>query len=677
LKFIKNPERIKMNFIGNLKTWAATALMTGMLVGCGGGGGSPSLPSANPPASTTTSPLAKASLTVGIYNTSGTRVTNIGLGGGFVAQATVLDATGVAVAGKLVTFALPDAALATLSPTSALTSAAGVAQVTVVPSSISSVGATTVTASALLGTDTVVTKGSSDFAVAAPSVALSAISASSSSLVSGGNTLLNVTVLVSGAPLTAQPANVAFTTSCGRINTIDTSTTVATNGSGVATVTYSAVAGDGSLCSGAINITASTPGAVSSARSLTAAAPTAAAVTFMNATPAQIFVAGMGAVEQSLVSFKVLSSANTALQGASVDFSLQANPGSVTLSTLSGTTDSTGVVTVTVSAGPLPGPVKVRAALTSNTAVFAESQNLTVASGPPSQKFMSLSVSVFNIEGATADGTPTTLTVRIADRQGNAVVDGTVVNFTAEGGQVGRTCATTTTNLISSCSVTFISQNPRPANGRVSVLAYLEGTKDYIDLNNNNRYDAGIDTLVQIGDAYRDDNENLTYDSATDGFVFPRGVAGTCPTQTSGAFPSRAGTCDLVSATQLATTVRQQAVILFSSSSPKLYIQSQTTSSFTFLMGSGDPGLSLLPMPAGTKVVVSAIDTTSANSLTCSVSDFAGSDVPNIAPTPGMPNQDLRTVHAASLKDCASGDNVKVTVTSPGGLVTEFPYTLP
>lgn len=661
-----------MNFKANLKTWAATVLMAGTLVACGGGGGSPSLPSATPPADTAT-PAAKASLAVGIYNASGSKVTNIGLGGGFVARATVLNANGVAVAGKLVTFALPDTALATLSPISALTSATGTAQVTVSPASISSVGATTVTASATLGTDTTVTTGTSDFAVAAPSVSLSAITASSSSLVSGGNTLLNVTVLVSSAPLTAQPANVAFTTSCGRINTIDTSTTVATDGNGVATVTYSAVAGDGSLCSGAINITASTPGAASSARSITVAVPTAAAVTFVNATPAQIFVAGMGAVEQSVVGFKVMSSANTALQGVSVNFSLQANPGGVVLSTSSGTTDSTGVVTVTVASGPLPGPVKVRATLISNPAVFAESQNLTVASGPPSQKFMSLSVSVFNIEGATVDGTPATLTVRIADRQGNAVVDGTVVNFTAEGGQVGRTCATTTINLISSCSVTFISQNPRPANGRVSVLAYLEGTKDYIDLNNNNRYDAGVDTLVQIGDAYRDDNEDLIYDSATDGFVFPRGVAGTCPAQTGGAFPSRAGTCDLVSATRLATTVRQQAVILFSSSTPTLNVQSQTTSSFAFKMGSGDPGLNLLPMPAGTKVAVIALPVGTSK---CAVTDVAGSVVANIAPTPGMPNQDLQTAHAASLKDCASGDNVKVTVTSPGGLVTEFPYTL-
>lgn len=666
-----------MNFSVNLKKWAAAVFVTGLLAACGGGGGSPGVPSSTTaPGTSTPTPSTGASVAVAIYNGSGAKVTNIGLGGGFVARATVLDAKGVAIVGKLVTFSLPDASLATLVPGSALTSAAGVAEVTVAPASISAVGGTTVTATALLGTDTTATIGTSDFAVAAPSVSLSAINASSSSLSSGGNTLLSVTVLVSGTPLTAQPANVAFAASCGRINTTDLSTTVATSGSGIATVTYSAVSGDGSLCSGPVAITATTPGAKSAGAVLTVAAPTAAAVTFINSAPAQIFVAGIGAIEQSVVSFKVLSSANTALQGTSVNFSLQANPGSVTLSTSSGTTDSAGIVTVTVSSGPLPGPVKVRAALTANSTVFADSQNLTVASGPPSQKFMSLSASVFNIEGATADGIPTTLTVRIADRQGNAVVDGTVVNFTAEGGQVGRTCATTTTNLISSCSVNFISQNPRPANGRVSVLAYLEGTKDYIDLNNNNRYDSG-DTLVQIGDAYRDDNEDLLYESGTDGFVFPRGASGACPVQVSGAFPSRADTCDLVSANKLATTVRQQTVILFSSSKPALSIDSQTTSTFAFTMGSGDPGLGLLPMPAGTKVAVSAIDNTPDNTLTCAVTDLLGSVVVNVAPTAGMPNQDLRTKHSAALKGCASGDNVKVTVTVPSGLVTEFSYPLP
>ncbi|MDB5876621.1 MAG: hypothetical protein JWQ41_35, partial [Variovorax sp.] len=409
-------------------------------------------------------------------------------------------------------------------------------------------------------------------------------------------------------------------------------------------------------------------------------------VTFVSASLAQIYVAGVGNVEQSLLTFKVLSSANTPLSNQVANFTLQQPLVGVTLSQISGTTDSSGLVTVTVSSGTVPGPVKVRAALATNATIFAESQNLTVASGPPSQKFMSLSLSKFSLEGASIDGTPTTATVRIADRQGNAVVDGTVVNFTAEGGQIGSSCATATVNNISLCSVNFVTQNPKPTNGRISILAYLEGTKDYVDSNGNNRFDAGVDTIVQLGNAYRDDNEDLVYSASNDSFLLTRNAVGVgaCPAQ-SGAYPSQADTCVQ---NALATTVRQQAVILFAASTPVLYVGSPpvtpgvpgvslSTSSLVFNMGSSGVGLELLPMPAGTLVAVSVVDGTTANNLSCTVADFSGSTVADVGPTSGLPGQNLRTSHAASFTGCANGDSVKVSVTAPGGLITSFLYPFP
>jgi len=296
-----------------------------------------------------------------------------------------------------------------------------------------------------------------------------------------------------------------------------------------------------------------------------------------------------------------------------------------------------------------------------DSSVFAETQNLSVSSGPPSQRFMSLSVSTYNIEGANRDGTATTLTVRLADRQGNPVENGTVVNFTAEGGQVASSCATAKVNGISSCSVDFISQNPRPANGRVSVLAYASGTKDYTDVNGNNRYDAGTDTLVNIGDAYRDDNENLTYDAGE--FVVPRGGAGACPAA-SWAFPSRAGTCD----SSLATTIRQQAVLFYSSTNPTLTVGTNSTSLFSFTLASLD--YPLLPLPSGTTVSVETGDTTS-NSLTCAVDKLIGSTVENIAPT-SVTNVSQATTHTVTLKECVAGDLLSIKVKVPSGLETTF-----
>jgi hypothetical protein len=316
-----------------------------------------------------------------------------------------------------------------------------------------------------------------------------------------------------------------------------------------------------------------------------------------------------------------------------------------------------------VFSGTIPGPVKVRAQLVADATIFAETQNLTVSSGPPSQRFMSLSVSTSNIEGMNIDGTGTLITVRLADRQGNPVDDGTVVNFTTEGGQVASSCATQKVGGISQCTTNFISQNPRlDPNGRFSVLAYTAGTKDYDDINGNNIYDAGIDTLHDIGEPYRDDDENGVFTAGE--FVVPRGGTNTCA-GSGEPFPARANTCD----GKLATTVRQQAVIMFSSSHPApLNIVTFNSGLLSFTMGSQDhPNL---PMPAGTTV---SAETSGGN---CAVDKIIGSAVENIDPTTD-PNAFLQTSHAITFKNCTSGNFVTVKIKTPSGAGTDILYTFP
>lgn len=68
------------------------------------------------------------------------------------------------------------------------------------------------------------------------------------------------------------------------------------------------------------------------------------------------------------------------------------------------------------------------------------------------------------------------------------------------------------------CSVTWRSQGSAPANGRVTVLATAIGEESYTDVNANGVFDSG-DSFTDIPEAFRDDNENGTYDgAATDGF---------------------------------------------------------------------------------------------------------------------------------------------------------------
>ncbi len=645
-------------------TYLTGLLMAVVLTACGGGGGSAGTPSGGGGTGGTTT----ASIALSIVNAQNVASTSISVGGGYVARATVTNSSGAVVSGTLVTFELSGASIAALTPSTALTNAAGVAEVAIAPTSLTAIGAASLKASATVGTAAV--SKQFDFSVAAAGLSLSPLTIASASLPSGGNTTVTTTALIAGVPSAAVPVNISFAASCGRINGQDTATggvSVTTNGSGIASVSYTAVNASGSLCSGPVTITATSAGAATQTGTITVAVPVANAVTFVSATPSQIFVAGSGALEQSVVRFRVMSSVGTPLAGVSVTLSIAINPGGVGLNAsgstapVTATSNETGDVSASLFSGTIPGPVKVRAELTAATTVFAESQNLTVASGPPSQRFMSLSVQTFNIEGWGIDGTTTKLTARIADRQGNAVDDGTVVNFTAEGGQVASSCATVKAAGISSCSVDFVSQNPRPQGGRVSVLAFTSGTKDYVDVNGNNKYDAGIDTLAQIGDAFRDDNENNTFDAGE--FFVPRGGVLTCA-GVGGQFPAKADTCD----SNLATTVRQQAVILYSSSSPVISSVTGVATGVSFLLGSADNPL--LPMPAGT--VVSASSSVDG----CTIGDVSGSPVANVSPQVGNPTQNLQTAVAIGLKGCVATNVVTVKITAPGGLTTSFPVTL-
>ena len=609
--------------------------------------------------------LGTPTLKAAIVNAANVATTSITVGSSYFARATVTDASGSPVIGRLVTFAV-SSPIATLNPATALTDSTGAASVAITPASISAAGAASLSATAQVGASPVA--GQSDFAVSASSLTLSSITAGKTSLASGGNTSLAVTALIGASPASSIPVGVTFTVSCGKVNGTDTSAGVTTNGSGVASATYSAVASDGSPCSGAVNVVANTVGVISVPLVLTVDPPVANALTYVSATPSQVFVKGSGSVEQSLLKFKVWTSTGASSPNTAVNFSLVNNPGEVSLSAFSGTSDSKGEVTLSVFSGTIPGPVKVRATLASDLTVFSESQNLTVASGPPSQRYMSVAVGTFNIEGQNRDGVGTTLTVRLADRQGNPVDDGTVVNFTAEGGQVASSCATSKVNGISSCSVNYVSQNPRPTDGRVTILAYTQGTKDYVDNDANNIFNAG-DTLINQGDAYRDDYETGMF--STGEFTLPLGGQLSCPVQTDMSFPSRAMTCT----NDLATMVRQQVVLLNSSSVPTITRTNVgDVGSIGFKLASLDNPL--LPMPAGTTISAQAVDGTSGNGLNCTVGTIFNSVVSNIPPHIGNLSENLTTNHVVGLKDCAAGDLVEVKITTPSGQVYSQVFTL-
>lgn len=640
----------------------AAAVCVVALAACGGGGGVTAGAAGQASAGTTNEPQAapitqaKPRMSVKVLSKGQVEVSAISATGGYTAQAGLVDATGRPIVGRKVTFSV--SAGAVLVPDSALTDASGIAWVEIAPSSVSAVGAVTVSASASLEDGEVV--GSRDLAITPASLSLGAISlpAGVDLLPAGANTTLSVSVFVNDLAAIAVPVNVNFSASCGRLNGKNQPMTVTTNGNGVAVVDYAPLAADSSFCTGTVALSATTAGVKQAVtRTLSIVDPVADAIAFLSATPEQIYVAGSGLPEQSVLRFRVLSR-GVPMRNTSVTFQVTpGNPG-LTLGAAQGMTDQQGEVAVTVNSGLQPGPVKVRAALAANPSVFTETQNLTVASGPPSQQSMSLAVETFNIEGWAIDGSASRLTVYLADRLGNAVTDGTTVNFITEAGQVGHSCKTLTVNKISSCSVDYISSGDRPVGGRASVLAFTDGEKAYEDLNQSRRYDAG-DNLADQGAAYLDINENGIWDPAEYSSL-PEG-AGACP-GAGGSTPSRAGTCGL----GVHTTVRKQVVLLWSSSKAAIEITGKSTANVTFRLRSVENPL--LPMPAGTSLMVSTSRTG------CKVERLVGSSVPN-QPSGFDPSKDLSTEHSVILSDCSASDTVIITVRSPSGL--ETPFTVP
>jgi hypothetical protein len=660
------------------------------VAGCGGATGSSS---SNTPG-----------LTLTLINASGSTVTNMVVGTSYTLVATATQ-TGGSAANVVVTFTA--GSLATLTPTTgtALTNSSGVATMVLVPTTA---GASTATASATVNkitttaatsttaatttTTSVAVTGSANYSVTTlgasgtPAVVtLSALTATSgstlgTSLTSGSSTALSLTVYNNGAAPTT-PASVAFTTTCGQVSP----TPATSNGSGVVSATYSSVNADGSLCQGspAATVTATTSG-VTSQVSMYVSAPTTGSVAFISASPTQIYLSGSGATSQATLTFKALSNTGTALANWPVDLTLTGNPGGVTFGTqgntalVAGTTNASGLVTVSVFAGGTPGAVTIKATWNANSAIYTTSNSLSIASGPPQQRAMSLSMTNPNIEGWNIDGTTTQLTVRISDANGNAVPNGTVVNFVSSGGQINGTCTTALVATFSQCSVNFSSQAPRPTNGRVVVLAYLEGVKNYTDTNANNQYDAGTDTLSDQGDAYRDDNENGQYDSGE--FVVSKGGAVVCA-GAGGATPKRVNTCTGL----LPTTVRAQTIILLSSNLP-LVTAVAGQASFTatnaraFNFTLNGTAQALLPMPSGTSIsITSSVTGCGVGTITPSAVQYVGGGTD--------PAANVGSVHAVALTGTAaagatpavtcSGAILTIQTTTPSGRQGSATVTVP
>jgi hypothetical protein len=348
---------------------------------------------------------------------------------------------------------------------------------------------------------------------------------SNATLSAGGSTSLTAVLQQSDGSLYTQAATVTFNSPCiaSSTATIQPQAAVATS-TGIATATYVAQG-----CSGADNVTATANiGGTSLVASGTVNVAQAAigSIAFVSATPTNIALRGTGDAgrpESSVVVFKVLDASGGPRAGAAVSFALNTTVGGMTLTpaAATATSDAQGLVQIVVNAGTVSTSVKVTATITSVTPqISTQSSQLTVTTGIPTANNMSLAVGCQNIEGWEFDGVQTSVTARLADRFQNPVPDGTAVTFHSEGGKIGAQCTTATTASEGAvCAVNFTSQNFRPSDGRVPLLAMAIGEESFTDSNGNGAFDAG-ETPFDTSEAFEDDAGTGTYQAGNFFFDF-------------------------------------------------------------------------------------------------------------------------------------------------------------
>jgi len=675
-----------------------------MLAACGGGGGNPGTPLGGGTNGTT--PVSFDPVLVGkLLDASGADTSSISASGYTTLSVTLKDPSGLGIPNQVVNASGDSTQISFPEGGSGLTNANGVASIKVARASLTSSGAgsISVTFSYKVGSFINYPDGTPPptvdkvvaiyvgYQLSAANITLTNLDAGAPTLPAYGTRQVSVQANINGVAATSTPVQVNFSATCGQI----LPTTSSTNSAGLVVVSYTATDAANTTpstlgCSGkTVEISASTIGAAVVSRSISVLGAPASNLSFVSANPSTIFLANSGGASQSIVMFKLVNARGEALLGQDVLLTLKtqtsgavkASFGSVgNTSPVTATTDASGLVSVPVFSGTVPTSVIVNAALVANPAIQVDSAILTIASGRAVQNRVSLSIKEFAIEGWDVDGVMTDVTLSLADRQGNPVPDGTAVNFVTEGGvMIPPVCYTggvrdPVTDAFSlpgnsQCAVKIRSQEPRPSDGRVSILAYVSGEEDFVDNNFNNVYDAG-DTFTDLGNAFRDDNENMTFDAGE--FSVPRtgsvSSGNGCP-----GLLGRPGTCDGVWG---AADVRKQANFVFASSAARV-----TTSSLvadTVFPDSSPAKLTLNrvlvtvsdvngnSMPTGSTIAVKAIDATLVT-LTCKV---------NSTGLLTLPNAFGPYVFDVSLYGCQAHDQFSVTVTTPLGTVTERVFTV-
>ncbi|MGY5394573.1 hypothetical protein [Acinetobacter sp. NigerLNRRAM0016] len=656
----------------------STIALCVLLASCGGGGSDGYFENNNSGGVSTGGSTSTAAVNIGVislYDVNGKATTAVNIAGA-TAKVKVTDSSGKGISGALVTFTGGGVEFGTTNG-AVLTNAEGIASIAIKPESMTDTGSYQLSATAEYDGKTA-TSNPFYFTLQAANILLANMTAVNASLESGASTNINLKTQDASSGENQNNVSVNFTTSCG---TFDNSSVLSSN-QGDVTTTYKAIDANGKLCEGAQSITATANNAtVSKTISVNIASIEANSLVYTS-DAVNLGIQSSGSASSGQIEFTVYANGVPAAN-KDVNIELIRGPEGLSFVTFGNTatktvkSDSTGKILINLYPGNKPGPVEIKATLVSNANVYALSKNVAISTGRVTQDGLSISVSKNSLQN-DKDGDTATVVARMVDRVGNPVPDGTVISFLAEGGSITPNCSSSS----GSCSVTLTTQNPRPVDNRVTVLAYVEGDKSFIDIDGDNVYTAAVDKLqdkygnsTNIGDFFRDDNEDNAYNANLGEFIYKRGATGACGTSTMSQ-PNVSGTCD----TNLDAVIRQQLIFAFASDTPTFYgitgvnstMTDITSNIFTFQVYGNSA--KTVPMPSATTVAVTVKDNTD-NGLACEADILEGAvTVPNVvamlSPATFALDTNEGVKYTARLLKCAAGDDVKITITTPNKVTT-------
>jgi hypothetical protein len=274
---------------------------------------------------------------------------------------------------------------------------------------------------------------------------------------------------------------------------------------GRASVVYTAAG-----CSGVDAVTASAQVDDTTIRAsvdLTVQPDTVLSVQYDGAVTSQLALAGMGGTETPRLSFRLVGAQGTPIWNESVSFSVTtaAEGAQIVEGYESAISNTEGIVTTILRSGTAAGVVRVTATH-DGTGTRGLSEQTVISTGVPIAHRFSVTLSTWNpADAAYRDGVPVQVNVIAGDQFGNSALDGTRVSFVSpESGNIESSCELAD----GSCSVTWISSDPRPSDGRVSIIAFTNGAEQFTDTNSNNIFEESETQWMDLPEPCVDANEN-------------------------------------------------------------------------------------------------------------------------------------------------------------------------